>query len=146
MLKEGFNEDDLSEEWDLVLPTIQAPFVPYKKLDPIVLKGRNIQVIVKLANIYLVSFLPITLFREPKFLTILKTPEKPSYPGGSWHIEGMLNEAIVSTGIYYDDAQNIAESSLAFRMGVHAPMMRVEQYDYKAAKAVFGISVYVSLA
>ena len=76
-------------------------------------------------------------------LISLQTPEKPSYPGGSWHVEGMRNEAIISTGIYYYDEQNVTESSLAFRMGVHAPMMRVDQCDYTAATAVFGISVYV---
>ena len=58
----------------------------------------------------------------------------------------MLNEAIISTGIYYYDEQNITESELAFRMGVHAPMLRVEQYDYGAATAAFGISVYVLFA
>ena len=35
------------------------------------LKGRPLQVIVKLANIIL-------------------TPEKPEYPGGKWHVEGLL--------------------------------------------------------
>lgn len=34
------------------------------------LKGRTLQVIVKLANVVL-------------------TPEKPSYPGGKWHVEGL---------------------------------------------------------
>jgi Protein of unknown function (DUF4246) len=29
------------------------------------------------------------------------TPEKPEYAGGAWHVEGMMNERIVSTGIYY---------------------------------------------
>ena len=33
------------------------------------LKGRTLQCIVKLANIHL-------------------TPDKPTYPGGSWHVEG----------------------------------------------------------
>ncbi|MEU8433908.1 DUF4246 family protein [Streptomyces sp. NPDC029216] len=49
------------------------------------LRGRRLQVIVKLATIHL-------------------TPEKPEYPGGSWHVEGILafflvdpSETIVST-------------------------------------------------
>jgi hypothetical protein len=45
------------------------------------LRDTNIQMIVKLANIVL-------------------TPEKPTYDGGSWHVEGMKNEEIVSTFIY----------------------------------------------
>lgn len=60
------------------------------------LNGRTLQVIVKLANIVL-------------------TPANPKYPGGSWHVEGMVNERIVATGIYYYACENITESRLAFR-------------------------------
>ncbi|KAK1476707.1 hypothetical protein CABS01_15242 [Colletotrichum abscissum] len=56
----------------------------------------RIQVIVKLANIHL-------------------TPEKPTYDGGSWHIEGQLNEHIAATALYYYDNENITDSHLAFR-------------------------------
>lgn len=56
----------------------------------------------------------------------------------------MLNEAIVSTGIYYYDEKNVTESSLAFRMGVHPPMMRVQSGDYKGATTVFGITMYIA--
>ncbi|KAJ5291576.1 hypothetical protein N7478_000827 [Penicillium angulare] len=56
----------------------------------------GLQVIVKLANIEL-------------------TPEKPEYGGGTWHIEGQLNERICATAIYYYDCENITESSLSFR-------------------------------
>jgi hypothetical protein len=71
----------------------------------------------------------------------LQTPEKPKYDGGSWHIEGMQNESIVASGIYYYDeeyristplssrtstqlafcARNITESWLGFRMAVNGP-------------------------
>ncbi|KIL58130.1 hypothetical protein M378DRAFT_341318, partial [Amanita muscaria Koide BX008] len=57
---------------------------------------RGLQIIVKLANIQL-------------------TPEKPEYEGGTWHIEGQLNEHICATAIYYYDSENIKGSSLAFR-------------------------------
>ncbi|TFK66459.1 hypothetical protein BDN72DRAFT_145431 [Pluteus cervinus] len=57
---------------------------------------RGLQVIVKLANIHL-------------------TPEKPSYPGGTWHVEGQMNEHICASAIYYYDNDNISPSSLAFR-------------------------------
>ncbi|KAJ6109415.1 hypothetical protein N7486_001650 [Penicillium sp. IBT 16267x] len=56
----------------------------------------GLQVIVKLANIEL-------------------SPERPEYKGGSWHIEGQLNEHICATAIYYYDSENITESTLAFR-------------------------------
>ncbi|KLJ06354.1 hypothetical protein EMPG_09274 [Blastomyces silverae] len=56
----------------------------------------GLQVIVKLANIHL-------------------TPEKPEYNGGSWHLEGQLNEHICATALYYYDSTNITDSRLAFR-------------------------------
>ncbi|KAL2753308.1 hypothetical protein ACRALDRAFT_2029173 [Sodiomyces alcalophilus JCM 7366] len=57
---------------------------------------RRLQVIVKLANIHL-------------------TPENPTYDGGSWHVEGQLNEHICATALYYYDNHNITPSHLAFR-------------------------------
>ncbi|KAI0824558.1 hypothetical protein BC628DRAFT_420356 [Trametes gibbosa] len=63
------------------------------------LRGRTLQVIVKLANIVL-------------------TPENPTYSGGSWHVEGMMNEKIVATGLYYYDSTNISASHLAFRAAI----------------------------
>jgi len=57
---------------------------------------RGLQIIVKLANIEL-------------------TPEKPSYEGGTWHVEGQMNEHICATALYYYDNVNITESHLAFR-------------------------------
>ncbi|KAJ7586916.1 hypothetical protein C8J56DRAFT_890843 [Mycena floridula] len=63
-----------------------------------------LQVIVKLANIIL-------------------TPDKPEYPGGIRHVERMTNECIVSTFIYYYEADNIKPYDLGFRMAV-------QQLDY----------------
>ncbi|KAK6525267.1 hypothetical protein TWF694_005413 [Orbilia ellipsospora] len=60
------------------------------------LEGKTAKVIVKLGNIVL-------------------TPERPRYDGGRWHIEGMKNERIVATGIYYYDQENITDSTLGFR-------------------------------
>ncbi|KAF8198394.1 hypothetical protein K438DRAFT_1824332 [Mycena galopus ATCC 62051] len=69
---------------------------------PVSLRGRTIQCIIKLANIHL-------------------TPEQPEYAGGSWHVEGMVNEHIVASGIYYYDEENITESRLEFRVAVGEP-------------------------
>ncbi len=89
------------------------------------LKGRTLQVIVKLANIVL-------------------TPEKPKYPGGAWHVEGMLNERIVATGLYYYACKNITESRLAFRTQVGADSdgsgMAYEQNDDNGYRSVFGFA------
>ncbi|MFF6805631.1 DUF4246 family protein [Streptomyces sp. NPDC012616] len=82
------------------------------------LRGRRLQVIVKLATIHL-------------------TPDKPAYPGGSWHVEGMMNERIVSTGIYYWDSENITESRLAFRAVLDDP--HYEQNDDNGLREVYGL-------
>ncbi|KAI1875747.1 uncharacterized protein JN550_002033 [Neoarthrinium moseri] len=50
-----------------------------------------------------------------KLSSIELTPEKTSYAGGNWHIEGMLNEHIVATAIYYYDVENVSESRISFR-------------------------------
>ena len=88
------------------------------------LKGRKVQVIVKLANIVL-------------------TPENPSYPGGEWHVEGMANENIVATGLYYYACENITESRLDFRVtvGKESPTfyMPYQQDDYRGYMVAYGI-------
>jgi hypothetical protein len=82
------------------------------------LKGRNVQVITKLANIHL-------------------TPEKPEYAGGVWHIEGMENERIIATGIYYYETENISPSRLDFRLAVSEP--EYEQNDNNGVEAIYGL-------
>ncbi|GAA0318229.1 hypothetical protein GCM10010302_66610 [Streptomyces polychromogenes] len=82
------------------------------------LRGRRLQVIVKLATIHL-------------------TPDKPEYAGGSWHVEGMLNERIVSTGIYYWDSENITESRLSFRAALDDP--EYQQNDDDGLREVYGL-------
>ncbi|KAH0337678.1 hypothetical protein KCU81_g7985, partial [Aureobasidium melanogenum] len=72
-------------------------------------KKSGIQVIVKLANIHL-------------------APSNPEYSGGSWHIEGKLNEHICATALYYYDNENITESHLAFRSKVSVD--EITQRDY----------------
>ncbi|KIO24286.1 hypothetical protein M407DRAFT_77137 [Tulasnella calospora MUT 4182] len=84
------------------------------------IQGAIVQVIVKLANIHL-------------------TPEKPEYPGGSWHVEGMANERIVASGIYYYDCENITESQLAFRVGVNFEGAVYEQSDAKGIRLTWGM-------
>ncbi|KAF5858575.1 hypothetical protein ETB97_004260 [Aspergillus alliaceus] len=59
-------------------------------------KDKGLQVIVKIASIEL-------------------TPEKPTYEGGSWHVEGQMNEHICATALYYFSSYNITDSRLAFR-------------------------------
>ncbi|KAM5469176.1 hypothetical protein MauCBS54593_004528 [Microsporum audouinii] len=88
----------------------------------------GLQVIVKLANIHL-------------------TPEKPRYDGGSWHVEGQLNEHICATALYYYDSVNITESRLEFRhlaSFYDADEVKYEQDDHAWLKEVFGCEQYGS--
>ncbi|MFD3742983.1 DUF4246 domain-containing protein [Nocardia sp. NPDC058633] len=99
-------------------PVFQAP-PPVDDSVRVDLNGRRLQVIVKLATIQL-------------------TPAKPEYPGGSWHVEGMLNERIVATGIYYWDNDNITDSVLGFRAAVDDP--QYQQNDETGMREVFGLA------
>ncbi|EPQ56986.1 hypothetical protein GLOTRDRAFT_120376 [Gloeophyllum trabeum ATCC 11539] len=88
------------------------------------LKGRTIQVIVKMANIML-------------------TPENREYAGGSWHVEGMENERIVATGIYYYESANVTESKLGFRTALCDDMyLRYEQSDWLGLAMAYGLDEY----
>ncbi|EIM84066.1 uncharacterized protein STEHIDRAFT_83029 [Stereum hirsutum FP-91666 SS1] len=82
---------------------------------------KDLQVIVKLANIQL-------------------TPEKPTYDGGSWHVEGQLNEHICATAIYYYDCDNITDSHLSFRQQSDSDTidMDYEQEDHAWLPTIFG--------
>lgn len=73
-------------------------------------EARGLQIIVKMASIEL-------------------TPENPEIPAGSWHTEGLLNERICATALYYLDSENITESSLSFRMHTSAT-----QHDFKETR------------
>ncbi len=128
---EPSDDADAEDAWDAAMdewysdrrPVVpDAPaFVPPASPDDsarVDLRGRRLQVIVKLATIRL-------------------TPDKPEYPGGSWHVEGMLNERIVSTGIYYWDSENITESRLSFRAALDDP--DYEQSDDTGVREVFGL-------
>ncbi|KAG8985625.1 hypothetical protein FRB90_004583 [Tulasnella sp. 427] len=71
----------------------------------------KVQVIVKLANIHL----------------------------GKWHVEGMANERIVASGIYYYDCENITESQLGFRQAESFVEAEYEQGDGRAISQVWGM-------
>ncbi|KAJ7688979.1 hypothetical protein B0H17DRAFT_1012339 [Mycena rosella] len=91
------------------------------RFSPVSLRGKNIQCIVKFANIHL-------------------TPETPNYYGGSWHIEGMVNEHIVASGIYYYDEENIEQSNLSFRVPTGEPEYH-DQGDFRCVQILYGIAL-----
>ncbi|RYP40265.1 hypothetical protein DL767_001808 [Monosporascus sp. MG133] len=85
-------------------------------------KDRGLQVIFKLANIHL-------------------TPDKPEYEGGTWHVEGALNEHICATALYYYDEENITDSQLSFRQSIAEEdmVMVPHQGEYSSCEAYYGI-------
>ncbi|KAJ7236255.1 hypothetical protein B0H12DRAFT_1238523 [Mycena haematopus] len=89
------------------------------KIPAVNLLNSTIQVIVKLANIVL-------------------TPEKPEYPGGTWHVEGTATESIVSTFIYYYESENVESCALNFRMATQAPHPH-EEDDSTCMEILYGI-------
>lgn len=82
----------------------------------------ELQVIFKLANIHL-------------------TPEKPEYAGGTWHVEGAMNERICASAIYYFDQENITDSHLALRQSINQEevIMMPEQNEFASLEAYLGV-------
>ena len=84
-------------------------------------RKRGLQVIIKLSSIEL-------------------SPERPHFEGGGWHLEGMLNEHICATAIYYYDVANITTARIAFRQtaALDSMKMRYEQDDHEPLAQIFG--------
>ncbi|KAF9928508.1 hypothetical protein BGZ67_006958 [Mortierella alpina] len=115
------NDDDYEEYYSTRVPKpVEVPeFTPRKESKRYNLKtGTPLQVICKLADIEL-------------------TPDNPKYEGGVWHVEGMANENIVASGIYYYHTENISESRLNFRIQVHEPAY--EQNDDRGVEMMYGL-------
>ncbi|KAF9443183.1 hypothetical protein P691DRAFT_843796 [Macrolepiota fuliginosa MF-IS2] len=77
-----------------------------------------------------------------KFANIHLTPEKPEYQGGTWHVEGHLNEHICATTIYYYDNKNITASHLAFCQPSSVVLIEdvgYEQGDWAWLESVYGL-------
>lgn len=126
--------DEIAESWYKETHPVKLPGLvanPSYPLDASSVKSQGffnsasrIQVIVKLANIHL-------------------TPEKPTYDGGSWHVEGQLNEHICASALYYYDSENITDSRLAFRACADGENLsedlQYDQSDYSGIEAIFAI-------
>jgi hypothetical protein len=115
--RDGYEESErgiLDLQWfrethKIRLPDIRDPYdMSHLRVDASSVKtsgffngAQRLQIIVKLANIHL-------------------TPDKPTYDGGSWHMEGQLNEHICATALFYYDSDNITDCELAFRTPANA--------------------------
>ncbi|KAJ7764885.1 hypothetical protein B0H16DRAFT_1526075 [Mycena metata] len=121
------SDDDEDEFFEKFYATLDK-FIPdaneyagqlQDRFKPVNLRGQTVQCIIKLANIHL-------------------TPEKPDYAGGSWHVEGMTNENIVASGIFYYDEENITESKLAFRVPMAEPPYHMQD-DTECMRVLYGM-------
>lgn len=76
-----------------------------------------------------------------KMASIELTPEKPDFPPGGWHVEGLMNEHIVATALYYLDSENVTPSFLQFRMQTSAytdENFEVGQNNFRWMEQVYG--------
>jgi hypothetical protein len=110
------NSDEYHENRQPRPPAI-PPFAP-QEVKRRVLQGRQ-RVLVKLAE------------------TVL-TPEDPKFKGGHWHVEGMENENIVASAVYYFRSENLTSSRLHFREAVNPEETPYEQNDFSGVEAVYG--------
>lgn len=89
-----------TDKYPQFIPLIEKVFEKYipsfEKVINQKLINRSLQVIVKVGSIIL-------------------TKDNSNYPGGSYHIEGMVYEKIIATGIHYVEVDNITDSFLEFR-------------------------------
>ncbi|KAK6091346.1 hypothetical protein MT418_8559 [Batrachochytrium dendrobatidis] len=113
----GGMESDTQVTRPVYVPTLPEHFQSkYESAKPVSLRGRNLQVIVKLTNIQL-------------------TPSKPKYDEGNWHNECPINESIVAVGLYYYDVENITTPKLDFREAADC-------FDYQVASNMYWKDVY----
>lgn len=81
-----------------------------------------------------------------KLASIELTPDKPDFPVGGWHVEGLENERICATALYYLDSENVTPSSLSFRMQTDGDLAaddawQVGQEQYKWLESVYAVSL-----
>ncbi|KAH0166021.1 hypothetical protein KCU67_g4484, partial [Aureobasidium melanogenum] len=122
----------LDEWWSVNMRTLHMPepksFTPREVPEepPLDLRREyadsGLQIIVKLANACL-------------------TPDDPEWDGGNWHVEGLLNEHIVATAIYYFSNDNITPSHLKFRHNCSDEAsfdMNYDQSDWEHLEKITG--------
>ena len=107
-----------NEEHRMFIEPKLPPFTPPLPVVPYTLQGRRLQVIVKLCSIEL-------------------TPQKPRFAASSWHVEGMRDECIAATAIYYLSTENTSTAKLSFRQSVNEP--DYEQNDDVGVRRMYGL-------
>lgn len=118
-------EDELEKKWRILRTPVLRDPEPFQKVeyDPSSVRDTNsinspLDLMKPIPNIRGLRerFEAQGLQIYVKMASIELTPEKFEFPAGSWHIEGLLNERICATALYYLDSENVTEGSLSFRM------------------------------
>lgn len=113
--------NNLHEKYYDVIERTFSSFIPsLEKVLNKPVRGRTLQVIVKIASIEL-------------------DETKPNYSGGSWHIEGMPYEYIAATCLHYLTVENITQSYLEFRKPVY---VNEENIDYPQSDSSYTTNHY----
>ncbi|SPO04465.1 uncharacterized protein DNG_07150 [Cephalotrichum gorgonifer] len=82
--------------------------------------------------------------------SIQLTPEHPRYEGSDWAVEGMLNERIVASSVYFFDMENVKADSASMSFRVQARLTstchaRPGSEDRKSLVSLFAIDGLVSV-
>lgn len=79
-----------------------------------------------------------------KIAETVLTPENPVFKEDEshWHLEGLPEEHIIATGIYYYDFENITKSSLSFRVNVDGDSVDYAQDCSEMFERHSGLSGY----
>lgn len=133
--EQGSDEDDFDyyeyyenfmDQREFVPPTIPTFVEPQNQAPDqnqyVSLRDRPLQVIVKLASLEL----------DPS-----RGEDESHYSGGTWHVEGTLNERIVATACCYLESQNVTGGKLSFRNSVCEP--NYEQDDHDGVYQMYGL-------
>lgn len=133
---ENDKDDLLEEQWHTLRKALHPPVPPFS---PSISYAPNptqtlralytstgLQVIIKLASLEL-------------------SPSKPVSPPGEWHVEGLMNEHIIATALYYLDCENITDVRLDFQTLTSAYQDEYEesvgQDGYHWMNSVYGTSL-----
>eukprot|EP00977_Amphora_coffeiformis_P004413 scaffold936_cov106-Amphora_coffeaeformis.AAC.19 len=96
------------------------------------LKNRPLQVIVKIASMELDAALSSIGEKNAN-------ADSSVFRGGTWHVEGCLDERIVATACCYLETENVQGGDLQFRIAVKSPRPNYDDEEYNAVEAIWGI-------
>ncbi|KAJ1800288.1 hypothetical protein LPJ59_001211 [Coemansia sp. RSA 2399] len=100
------------------------PFVaPSRPISPYSLCGRKVQAVVRMDNLVI-------------------HPESPASVATEWQVQGLSNERIMATGVYFYSVENIAPgSSISFREAVCGSFTDKYNFDLEVLSKAYGLEI-----